>query len=93
MWWKKLTFLKGTLRSLDIFLKRRDVSIAHVIQQEIFSTLSSIPALQLETNEGMEQMRQIQLRAFIYDSQGNLTGTPENLRIHVHNIPSNKEIE
>jgi hypothetical protein len=59
---------------------------AHVIQQEIFSTLSSIPALQLETNEGMEQMRQIQLRAFIYDSQGNLTGTPENLRIHVHNI-------
>ncbi|MBK8201282.1 MAG: hypothetical protein IPK68_02765 [Bdellovibrionales bacterium] len=61
---------------------------AHVIQQEIFSTLSSTPALQLETNEGMEQMRQIQLLAFIYDSQGNLIGTPENLRIHVHNINS-----
>ncbi len=59
---------------------------AHVIQQEIFSTLSSIPASQLETNEGMEQIRQIQLRAFIYDSQGNLVGTPESLGVHVHNI-------
>ncbi|MBK7845421.1 MAG: trypsin-like peptidase domain-containing protein [Bdellovibrionales bacterium] len=59
---------------------------AHVIQQEIFSILSSIPRLRLETNEGMEQLRQIQLLAFIYDSQGNLVGTPENLAVHVDNI-------
>jgi hypothetical protein len=59
---------------------------AHVIQQEIFSILSSIPGLSLETNEGLEQLRRIQLLAFIYDSQGNLVGTPENLTVHVDNI-------
>lgn len=59
---------------------------AHVIEQEIFSSFSSLPPLELEINRETEHLQQIQLLAFIYDSQGNLVGTPENLGVRVQNI-------